>query len=59
MMLAGFASGLLYSVDPALPLWLALAGSLLVVGATLVVRRSVLTWQAGEGTAQPSAVATV
>jgi hypothetical protein len=48
IMLAGFASGLLYGVDPALPLWLALAGSLLVVGATLAVRRSVVAWQAGQ-----------
>lgn len=58
MMLAGFASGLLYSVDPALPLWLALAGSLAVVGATLAVRRSVLAWQAGQVAGQSAPLAT-
>lgn len=48
LMLAGFAAGALYGLNPALPLWLALAGSLAVVGATLVVRRSVRAWQAGQ-----------
>ncbi len=58
IMLAGFASGLLYGVNPALPLWLALAGSLLVVGATLAVRRSVLAWQAGQIVGQTIPLAT-
>jgi hypothetical protein len=48
LMLAGFAAGALYGLNPALPLWLALAGSLAVVGATLAVRRSVRAWQAGQ-----------
>lgn len=58
MMLAGFAAGVLYSVDPALPLWFALVGSLVVVGATLVVRRSVLAWQAGQLATQTAPLAT-
>jgi MFS family permease len=60
MMLAGFAAGALYSLNPALPLWLALFASLLVVGATLAVRRSVVAWQAGQiATAQTAPMATV
>jgi MFS family permease len=60
MMLAGFAAGALYALNPALPLWLALAGSLAVVAATLAVRRSVLAWQAGQGeAAQAAPLATV
>ncbi|MEA2528100.1 MAG: hypothetical protein QOG89_3254 [Thermomicrobiales bacterium] len=58
MMLAGFAAGVLYSVDPALPLWFALVGSLVVVGAALVVRRSVLAWQAGQLATQTAPLAT-
>lgn len=45
IMLAGFASGALYGLSPVLPLWAALGGSLIVVGATVAVRRSVLAWQ--------------
>jgi MFS family permease len=60
MMLAGFAAGALYSLNPALPLWLALFASLLVVGATLAVRRSVVAWQAGErASGQTAPMATV
>jgi DHA1 family bicyclomycin/chloramphenicol resistance-like MFS transporter len=55
MMLAGFAAGALYSLNPALPLWLALAGSILIVGATFAVRRSVLAWQSGQVTAAQTA----
>lgn len=59
-MLAGFAAGALYGLHPALPLWLALAGSLVVVGVTLAVRRSVLAWQAGQrASTQTAPLATV
>jgi MFS transporter, DHA1 family, multidrug resistance protein len=48
IMVAGFASGLLYGLNPALPLWLALVASLIIVVATLLVRRSVIAWKAAQ-----------
>jgi hypothetical protein len=38
-MLAGFAAGALYGIDPILPLWAAFGASLVVVAATLLARR--------------------
>lgn len=45
VMVAGFSAGLLYGLNPVLPLWFALVASLIVVGATLLVRRSVIAWK--------------
>jgi predicted MFS family arabinose efflux permease len=59
IMLAGFAAGALYGIDPALPLWMALTGSLVVIGATLLVRRAVLAWQKDEAAGVQTSPATV
>lgn len=46
VMLAGFAAGALYAFGPRLPLAAALMGSVIVVGATVLVRRVVIGWHA-------------
>jgi MFS family permease len=44
LMLAGFASGALYAVQPSLPLWIALIGSLGIIAATFWLRASLPGW---------------
>jgi MFS family permease len=44
LMLAGFISGALYAVRPSLPLWIALIGSIGVIGATIWLRTSISGW---------------
>jgi hypothetical protein len=46
LMLAGFAAGALYGIRPSLPIWIALFGSLLVIAATLWMRRHIAGWVA-------------
>jgi hypothetical protein len=40
LMLAGFAAGILYGINPSLPLWVGIAGCLGTIGATVWLRRS-------------------
>lgn len=44
--LAGFAAGGLYRVDPQLPLWVGLFGSVGLIAAVLAVRWRLATWSA-------------
>ena len=53
LMLSGFAAGVLYTLAPSMPLWVALAGYMLVIGATVWLRRQLSVWTA---TPPPEAV---
>jgi hypothetical protein len=44
LMLAGFASGALYALNPSLPLWIALIGSIGIIAATFWLRRLLARW---------------
>lgn len=49
LMLAGFASGALYAVRPSLPMWIAVAGSLGMIAATMYLRRALGRWTVEKG----------